>query len=75
MRGLRLVLVLSLITLCSSIFAITLMEKRELAALLEFSSWCLVTVSILWLFLTVRLVGLQCVIVVFPDHTQLLFSF
>ena len=27
----------------------------------------------LWLFLTVPRVGLQCVIVVFPDYTQLLF--
>ena len=31
------------------------------------------TVSVLWLFLMVPLVGLQCVIEVFPDHTQLLF--
>ena len=30
------------------------------------------TVSVLWLFLTVPWVGLQCVIVVFPDHTPLL---
>ena len=27
----------------------------------------------LWLFLTVPWVGLQCVIVVFPDHTNSLF--
>ena len=27
----------------------------------------------MWLFLTVQLVGLECVIVVFPDHTHLLF--
>ena len=33
---------------------------------------CLVTVNVLWLFLTVPWVGLQCVIVVFPDHTHLL---
>ena len=31
------------------------------------------TVSVLWLFLMVPWVGLQCVIVVFPDHTHLLF--
>ena len=31
------------------------------------------TVSVLWLFLTVPWVGLQCVIVAFPDHTHLLF--
>ena len=36
------------------------------------SSWCLLIV--MWLFLTVPKVGLQCVIVVFPDHTHLLFS-
>ena len=30
------------------------------------------TVSVLWLFLMVPWVGLQCVIVVFPDHTHLL---
>ena len=27
--------------------------------------------SVLWLFLTVPWVGLQCVIVVFPDHNHL----
>ena len=30
-------------------------------------------ISVLWLFLVVSLVGLQCVIVVFPDNTQFLF--
>ena len=30
------------------------------------------TVIVLWLFLTVPSVGLQCVIVVFPVHTHLL---
>ena len=34
-----------------------------------------VAVSVLRLFLTVPLVGLQCVIVVFPDHTHLIFCF
>ena len=32
-----------------------------------------VTVSVLWVFLAVPLVGLQCVIVAFPDHTHSLF--
>ena len=32
-----------------------------------------VTVNVLWLFLTVPWVGLQCVIVVFPDHNHLRF--
>ena len=31
-------------------------------------------VSVLWLFLTLPCVGLQYVIVVFPDHTHLLFD-
>ena len=31
------------------------------------------TVSVLWPFLTVPWVGLQCVIVVFPDHARLFF--
>ena len=35
------------------------------------SSWCVVIV--VWLFLTVSWVCLQFVIVVFPDHTHLLF--
>ena len=30
------------------------------------------TVSVLWLFLTVQWVGLQCMIVVFTDHSHLL---
>ena len=30
-------------------------------------------VSVLWLFLTVPWVGLNCAIVVFPDHTHFLF--
>ena len=30
------------------------------------------TVSVLWLFLTVPWFGLPCVIVVFPDHTHLI---
>ena len=33
------------------------------------------TVSVLWLFLMVPWVGLQCVILVFPDHTHLIFTF
>ena len=51
-----------------SSFAIILMGKRELAALLSLSSWCLVIV--VWLFLAVPWVCLQFVIVVFPDHTH-----
>ena len=47
------------------------MGKRELAALLNLSSWCLVMVE--RLFLAVPWGCLRFVIVVFPDHTQLLF--
>ena len=56
--------------LVSSI-AIILMGKRELIALLNFSSWCLVMVE--RLFLAVPRGSLQFVIVVFSDHTHLLF--
>ena len=52
--------------------AIILMGKRELVALLNLSSWCLVMVE--WLFLAVPWGCLRFVIVVFPDHTQLLSS-
>ena len=52
-----------------SSFAIILMGKRELVALLKLSSWCLVIVA--WLFLAVPWVCLQFVIMVFPDHTFL----
>ena len=52
--------------------AIILMGKRELVALLK-SSWCLVMVE--RLFLAVPRGCLQFVIVVFPDHTHLLFLF
>ena len=54
-----------------SSIAIILMGKRELIALLNLSSCCLVMVE--WLFLAVPRGCLQFVIVVFPDHTRLLF--
>ena len=50
--------------------AIIMMGKRKLFALLCLTSWGLVTVSVLWFFLTVLWAGLQCVIVVFHDHTH-----
>ena len=55
-----------------SSIAIILMGKRELVALLNLSSWCLVMVE--RLFLVVPQGCLQFVIVVFPDHTHLLFK-
>ena len=47
------------------------MGKIELVALLNLSSWCLVMV--VQLFLAVPRGCLPFVIVVFPDHTHLLF--
>ena len=48
------------------------LEEEETAGCFAFvvlPSECLVSVYVLWLFLTVPWVGLQCVIVVVPDHT------
>ena len=59
------------VTLCPFYIAIILMGKRELDALLNLSSWCLVVVE--RLFLAVPRGCLRFVIVVFPDHTHLLF--
>ena len=54
-----------------SSIAIILMGKRELVALLNLSSWCLVMVE--WLFLAVPMGCLRFVIVVFRDHTTYYF--
>ena len=54
-----------------SSIAIIFMGKRELVALLNLYSWCLVMVE--RLFLAVLWGCLRVVIVVFPDHTHLLF--
>ena len=54
-----------------SSIAIILMGKRELVALPNLSSWCLVMVE--RLFLAVLWGCLRFAIVVFPDHTHLLF--
>ena len=51
--------------------AIIVMGKRELVALINLSSWFLVMVE--WLFLAMLWGCLLFVIVVFPDHTHLLF--
>ena len=47
---------------------IILMGKRELVALLNLPSWCLVVVE--WFFLAVPWGCLRFVIVVFPDHAH-----
>ena len=54
-----------------SSIAIILMGKRELVALFNLSTWCLVMVE--QLFLAVPRGCLRFVIVVFLDHTHLLF--
>ena len=54
-----------------SSLAIISMGKRELVAFLSLSSWWLVVV--VRLFLAMPRICLQFVIVVFPDHTHLLF--
>ena len=46
-------------------------RERELVALLSLSCWCFVIV--VWLFLSVPWVCLQFVIVIFTNHTHLLF--
>ena len=55
-----------------SSFAIIMKRKRKPVALLLLSYRCIFTVNVLWLLLTVPWYGLQCVIVVFPDHTHFL---
>ena len=68
----------SVIVLCCTLlyipssFAIILMGKRDLVALLSVSSWCLVIA--VWLFLAVPWVCMQFVIVVFPDHTHYFYN-
>ena len=54
-----------------SSFAIILMGKKELVALLSLPSLYLVIV--LWLLLVMPWICQQFVIVVFPDHTHLRF--
>ena len=45
-----------------------------LVALLLLSNRCIVPINVLWLLLTVPWVGFQCVIVVYPDNSHLLFE-
>ena len=56
------------VCLCFLALQIILARKRKLVALLLLPFGCPVTVNVL----TVSWVGLQFVIVVFPDHTHLL---
>ena len=65
------VLCLSFLFCVHSSFAIILKRKRKLVALLLLSYNCIVTVNVPWFILMVSWVGLQCLIVIFPDHTHL----
>ena len=56
-----------------SSFVIILNKKRKLVALQLLSYRCIVSINVLWLFLTAPWVGLQCEIVVFPDHIYFFF--
>ena len=61
--------------ICYSVLCVQLVLQlscgEERAGRLLYLPSCLVTVSVLWLFLVVRCIGLRYVIVVFPDHTNL----
>ena len=65
------VLCLVLVLMISS-FAIILLRKRELVALLQLYSCCRVTAFVLWHSLVVPWVGLWSVIVASPGHTHLI---
>ena len=67
MQNINLSYFASFLALCNHL------DWEERAGCFTLSSWCLVTVTVLWLFLGVPWAGLQRVIVVFPDHTHLLF--
>ena len=54
-------------------FAIILERKRKLVVLQILSYRCIIIINVLWLFLRVPWIGLQCAIVVVPDHTHLHF--
>ena len=72
--------VLCLCLLCNALlcvhssFAIILKRKRKQVTLLLLSYRRIVTINVLWLFLMAPWFGLRCVILVFPDHTHLLFK-
>ena len=49
------------------------LDEEERVGCFAFIVFLMPSVNVLWLFLMVPWVGLQFVIVVFPDHTHLLF--
>ena len=58
----------------SPCFVVHYFESGKVGCMLLLSYRCIVTMNVLWFFLTVPWVGLQYVIVVFSDHTHLLFQ-
>ena len=62
----------ALLCVLSSLEIILTRDRERLFCFIFF--WFLVTDNVPWLLLTVLWVGLQCVILVFPDHTHLLFQ-
>ena len=58
------------ITLCPFYFCNHLDEEERAVCFSLVFSWCLVTVTVMWLFLTMPWIGLRCVIAAFPDHTH-----
>ena len=62
--------VLCLVFALYAILSVIHLHGEERAGCFTFNVFlCLVNVSVLWLFLTLPWIGLQCVIVLFPDHT------
>ena len=61
------VFVLLCITLCPFYFCNHLEEEEKASCLSLLSYRCTVTINVLWLFFAVPWVGMQCVIVIFPD--------
>ena len=61
-------------SLRSGLFDVPSLDQVFSCACIKFalSFGCPVSVNVLWLFLLVPLVGLQCVILVFPDQTHFL---
>ena len=57
-----------------SSFAIILKSKRKLVDLLLLSYKCIVSINVMWLFVRMAWVDLQCVTAEFSYHTHLLFA-
>ena len=69
-----LVFVLVFVIKCPFLFCNHIGEEERAGCYVLLSFGCLVTANVLWLFLMMSWVGLQCVIVEFPDHTHLRFD-